>query len=152
MNKRKHKRFIKRLETLFRCNSKSFKGRSKNLSENGLFIKTRNSFIPNTTLNIQLTMPNGEKSFLIGKVKHAIKNPVLRNESGMGIKLIEKDQIYIDFINSYSGQKQSFAGSHDHPECHIITCSDCNVKNKVPAVKLSLQPKCGRCGNQLTVP
>lgn len=33
----------------------------------------------------------------------------------------------------------------------IITCPSCGTKNRIPAAKIHLQPKCGRCGHKLQV-
>jgi len=35
---------------------------------------------------------------------------------------------------------------------NIIVCPSCGAKNRIPADKLHLTPKCGRCGTQLSVP
>ena len=34
----------------------------------------------------------------------------------------------------------------------IIVCPSCGAKNRIPAEKQHLTPKCGRCGTQLSVP
>lgn len=47
-----------------------------------------------------------------------------------------------------SGSQESFSASQ-LPEYLIITCSDCRVKNKIVREKLSLNPRCGKCGTFL---
>jgi len=47
-----------------------------------------------------------------------------------------------------SGSQESFSASQ-LPEYLIITCLDCSVKNKVASKKLSLNPRCGKCGTLL---
>lgn len=34
----------------------------------------------------------------------------------------------------------------------IIRCQNCGTKNRIPAGKEHLKPKCGRCGQRITVP
>jgi len=35
---------------------------------------------------------------------------------------------------------------------NIVVCPDCGAKNRIPADKQHLTPKCGRCGTRLPVP
>jgi len=100
VDRRKHPRFIKRLKTIFSSDGKSSTGVSSNLSENGLFIRTRNSFVPDTIIDIGLLMSDGRKSFLKGQVKWAFKMPLSTFKNGMGVELIEKDTTYINFLES----------------------------------------------------
>jgi hypothetical protein len=46
MNKRKHRRFTKRLEAKFIADGESFLCITSNLSENGLFIRTKRGLLP----------------------------------------------------------------------------------------------------------
>ncbi len=142
MIKRQHERFTKRLETRFSSGDLSFTGISSNLSEGGLFIRTQHGFAPGTIIDIELVLPDGKISFLRGKVKRSIRTSIstYQSKNGMGVELIEKDEAYINFIKSFTTNL---------PEFQIIPCPNCGVKNKIPGTKLSMGPKCGRCGTSL---
>ena len=88
----------------------------------------------------------------------------------MGIEIIENDPRYIDFIRSVLPDAVEEPGSEgaktdtsfqediqeplpDEPlqtEFTIIACPQCGARNKVNNAKLSLGPKCGKCGHPLT--
>lgn len=142
MFERQHERFTKRLETKFSSGDLSFTGISSNLSEGGLFIRTQRGFAPGTIIDIELVLPDGKTSFLKGRVKRSIRTSISTHQSknGMGVELIEKDAAYINFIKSFATNL---------PEFQIISCPNCRVKNKIPVRKLSMGPKCGKCGTPL---
>ncbi len=115
-------------------------------------------------------LPGASEVKLKGRVRRSLKTPVISIKNGMGIEIIENDPQYISFIRSvypdaYEGpdtvgpgpdisfQENSPGPSPDgalQPEFTIITCPGCSAKNKVNKEKLSLGPKCGRCGHPLT--
>lgn len=142
MFERQHERFTRRLETKFSSGDLSFTGISSNLSEGGLFIRTQRGFAPGTIIAIELALPDGKISFLKGRVKRSIRTSISTHQSknGMGVELIEKDAAYINFIKSFATNL---------PEFQIISCPNCGVKNKVLSTKLSMKPKCGKCGTSL---
>ncbi len=49
------------------------------------------------------------------------------------------------------GEKRTEGAYYSGPETIIITCQSCNVKNRVMREKLSIGPKCGRCGAALNI-
>jgi hypothetical protein len=157
----RHPRFTKRLEARFHAAGLSFTGILSNLSENGLFIRTNRGFAPDTVINIELLIPDRKISFLKGIVRRTIKTPMSSLKNGMGIELIEKDDIYIDFVKSFTEEtetktdrdteRETVTEKSSAPEFHIISCPNCGIKNKVSHAKLSLGPKCGRCGTPLTI-
>lgn len=149
MGKRFQRRITKRLETKFSSSGLTFTGMSSNLSENGLFIRTRHGFIPGTILDIELLTPEGKTSFLKGKVRRTLKTQISTLRNGMGIELIEKDATYMDFIQSIERGKETTPEDMGHQEFHIIACPNCRVKNKISSEKLYLRPKCGKCGSPL---
>lgn len=148
MEKRKHKRFTKRLETRFSSGGMSFSGVSSNLSERGMFIRTKRSFAPGIAIDIELVMPDGKKSFLKGIVIWTIKTPVSTSKNGMGVELIEKDAKYMDFLKAIKGEETTPKAA-SVSEFQIISCPQCNAKNKVLSSKISLRPRCGKCGASL---
>jgi hypothetical protein len=153
----RHPRFTKRLEARFSSTGLSFTGILSNLSESGLFIRTNRGFAPGSVIDIELVMPGGKVSFLKGLVKRTIKTPMSSLKNGMGIELTEKDAIYINFVKSFSEEtdrdteRETDTEKSSPPEFHIIPCPNCGIKNKVSHEKLSLGPKCGRCGTPLTI-
>ena len=102
MDRREHPRFVKRLKTKFYSNGHVFTGISSNISKNGLFIRTSKGFSPDTIINIELVMPSNKISDLKGIVTRTIKTPFTSMKNGMGIKILEKDTIFVDFIESLS--------------------------------------------------
>lgn len=157
-------RFTKRLEVTFSSGVHSFKGILSNISENGLFIRTNRGFAPGVVVDIELVLPDLRVSRLKGIVRRTIKTPVTTTKNGMGIELIEKDQNYIDFFNEFikeTGFENDYKDIEDNPyveqktepppEFLIISCPNCGVKNKVSYKKISLSPKCGKCGASLPV-
>lgn len=170
MSKRKHTRFIRRLETEFSAEGKEYRAISSDFSCRGLFIRTNHAFPPGTVLTISVHLPDGITSHLKGKVCRALKTTVVSLKNGMGIELIEKDQQYTDFMLMFTpecdeekekknveGPKASPHPSRQHEkaaeqpaaEFVIIACPACGVKNKVRTERLPHGPKCGKCGTPL---
>ncbi len=100
MEKRDSKRRIKRLEVTFSSNGNKNRGITSNVSEKGLFIRTKKGFAPGTALDIELHIPSGETLKLHGKVARLIKTQFNAVKNGMGIELLDLDLKYIQFIKS----------------------------------------------------
>jgi hypothetical protein len=94
-------------------------------------------------------------SFLKGIVKRSIRLPLPEFKSGMGVELIEKDALYPDLVKSLNTEteKQSEGSTiaATMPEYQIVTCSNCNTKNRVPVNKISMGPRCSRCKTPLSI-
>ena len=151
----RHPRFTKRLEVTFSSGGLSYKGILSNLSANGLFIRTNRGFAPGTTVDIQLMMPGDKISSLKGIVRRTVKTPLAPVKNGMGIELITRDETYVTFVTT-SLQEQGIDTKdlpvpEPVPDFQIISCEGCGVKNKVLLEKLSLSPKCGKCGALLII-
>jgi len=164
---RRHKRFIRRLETEFTADNKNYRGISSDLSESGLFIRTQHAFIPNTLVDINIHLPDIADVKLKGCVKRSIKTPIVSVKNGMGIEILVNNPLYINFVKSVLPVVQPEPGTkgpeldtsfHKHirepqpaapqpPEFTIIACPNCSVRNKVNNAKLLLGPKCGKCGS-----
>jgi hypothetical protein len=140
MRKRRYKRYIRRLETEFTIGGSTFRGISSDLSEKGLFIRTGKGFVPGSILDIVIYLPNGEKAKVKGIVRRTIKTDSTLVKNGMGIEILENDEVYTKFIKDLTGG-----------DFIIVTCHNCKIKNKVPAEKLSMGPKCGNCKEPLRV-
>ena len=126
--------------------------------------------MPGTLIDIVIHLHGDSHVKLKGRVMSSFKTPVISIKNGMGIEIIENDPVYIDFVRSVypdageesdpngpkpdtSFQKQSPEPPPDkplQPEFTIIACPECGARNKVNNAKLSLGPKCGKCGHPLT--
>lgn len=98
--KRRFTRYRKRLRTEFRAGDQHFKGISTNVSERGLFIRTRHVFRAGVVVNVKIYLPEKKHCTLKGIVRYARRMLILRNRNGMGIELLEKDSVYMGFIRS----------------------------------------------------
>lgn len=159
MSKRKSNRFKKRLEVTFTKGTDNYHGITSDLSNKGLFIRTRYIFSPGSVLDIKITLPDGSVSQIKGMVKRAVNIPISTFKNGLGIEITQKDAAYDKFVNSMdtgAGAEQLNTSTPNDPqpsqmpEYLIIPCSNCNAKNKVATAKLSLSPKCGKCGTALS--
>ncbi|MEW6109069.1 MAG: PilZ domain-containing protein [Nitrospirota bacterium] len=166
---RKQERFIRRLETEFSADNKTYRGISSDLSLTGLFIRTNHAFAPGSVIDITIHLPEGVTSKLRGKVRRAFKTPFVALKNGMGIELTERDSNYINFIKTYLSEDEFKAPSEKaktgtesaakkeapsgavNQDFLILSCSKCGAKNKVPGSKISMGPKCGKCGSQLII-
>lgn len=165
MSKRKCDRFVRRLETEFSGEGKNYRGISSDLSRSGLFIRTNHAFAPGTIIDIVIHLPDGTSSKLKGTVRRALKTPAVSIKNGMGIELIEKDDFYARFLDTFfpdeEGTGQKTADGTQRPETirevpkpasaefMIVICVHCNVRNRVRSSKVAFGPKCGRCGHAL---
>jgi hypothetical protein len=162
MGKRTYKRFTKRVEVEFRSGGRVFKGISSDISENGLFVRTRNSLVPGSPVEMRLYLPDGTVSRIKGLVRRAVRTHSTVIKSGMGIEVLEYDKYYGNFLKDLVGglKGPDLSGSHapdedagesaaDRPKSRIIACPSCGVKNRIPAAKLSQGPRCGKCKEAL---
>ena len=157
-------RFTKRLEVAFSSGGLSFRGILSNISISGIFIRTNKGFAPGTTVDMELMLPDNTVSSLRGIVRRTIKTSLKTTGNGMGVELTRKDDRYENFIRGFleeadrdAAQEAEMGPSEREPEkppvtdFEIISCSNCGAKNKVLREKLSLSPKCGKCGAFLPV-
>lgn len=125
--------------------------------------------MPDTLIDIVIHLPGTSDVKLKGMVRRSVKTPAINIKNGMGIEILENDPRYIDFVRSVypeaceepdSGDPKPDTSFQKHinepppdgtlqPEFTIIACPECGVRNKVNNAKLSLGPKCGRCGHPL---
>lgn len=151
------KRFTKRLEVTFRAGGIDFRGILSNISDNGIFIRTNRGFAPNTTLDIELVLPDNTVSHMKGIVRRTIKTP-LAMKNGMGIELTKKDAAFEKFVKTFYKDIDSDSDAttqeedqSSQPDYQIISCPRCGVKNKVPQAKISEGPLCGKCKTPLVI-
>jgi hypothetical protein len=154
-SKRRYKRYKRRVEVEFTTGDTTYKGISSDLSEKGLFIRTRYAMVPGTEVSIKLYLPNGNVAHVKGIVRHSLKTSFNFVKNGMGIELVEIDRNYENFLYEelidYDRKEQIGAESlqKEAPEYIIISCPSCSVKNRVRKDRLSMSPKCGKCGTLL---
>lgn len=164
MAKRDCDRRTRRLEVKFKSckGAETYSGTTSDISESGLFVRTRYGLIPGTFVEVQIYLPDGTIAGIQGQVKRTIKTGINTFKNGMGILITEKDQNYLKLLNGQidentgrndSGIGQGFSempkgASHAEQKIEyvIVVCNGCNVKNKVAKHKLSLGPRCGKCG------
>ena len=131
MEKRNHPRFIKRLETRISIDQTSFWSISGDLSESGLFIRTNRGYNVGTPIDIELSLPGNRVSFLKGIVRRTIRTPIPTMRNGMGIEIVEKDEIFRDFVKSISRKRKENVVEEQTPtELQIISSLNCEVANK----------------------
>lgn len=135
---RQHERFIKRLETEFVVKGTTFRGICRDFSEHGIFIRTRNGPPPDTELDMKIYLPRSKETYLKGTVMRTTKTDSTLVKNGVGVRLTQRDQAYMDFLDQDLGITNI-----------IVVCHECRVKNKVPRAKLSMRPKCGKCKQPL---
>lgn len=157
------RRFTKRLEATFSTGGMKFRGISSDLSEGGLFIRTRNGLTPGTITDIEIFLSEGKTCRLKGIVRRTIKTSLSTIKNGMGIEILERDSNYLELLRGIETDTEvpdeSFppppiTGSREEKKTAagsslIIVCPACGAKNRVPAGKLPLGPKCGKCGETL---
>jgi Tfp pilus assembly protein PilZ len=165
LSKRKHDRFVRRLETEFSAQDKNYRGISSNLSRSGLFIRTNHAFPIGTLVDILIHLPDGTSSRLKGIVWRALKTSVVSLKNGMGIELTEKDAFYTKFLDTFFQVQEEAArqlvASTEKPAAIeevikldlaayvIVACAHCNARNKVSRSKIAFSYACGKCGHPL---
>jgi hypothetical protein len=106
--RRRQKRFVKRCTIEYASDGQTYRGLCRNLSLDGLFIKTRKPLVLEKVIDMILHLPDGSTSHLTGKVTRATREPYslvleragIPSKDGMGIELIEKDANYLKFLAS----------------------------------------------------
>jgi hypothetical protein len=130
MERRKHPRFIKRLETRIVIDHLNFRSISSDLSENGLFIRTKRGCNVETPIDIELSLPGNRVAFLKGIVRRTIRTSIPTMKNGMGIEIIEKDKTFIDFVKSIGeSRKDNMVEEQIPPELQMISSLNCEVTN-----------------------
>ena len=106
--RRRQKRFVKRCTVEFSSEGHTYRGICRNLSLDGLFIKTRKPLGLEKIIDMLLYLPDGSTSKLTGRVTRATREPYsliferagIPSKDGMGIQLLEKDANYLKFLES----------------------------------------------------
>ncbi len=153
MSKREAKRYVRRLEAEFESGGFSGRGVTSDLSKKGVFVRTHKALAPGTPVTVRIHLHDGRISVIKGIVKRSIKIPIYASDikNGMGIEIIEMDDLFDELIKTFEQEELTNKdGRQDEQrDFIIITCPSCGVKNKVLTSKISLGPRCGRCGASL---
>lgn len=160
-------RFTKRLGAEFSGGGDTNRGFVSNVSETGLFIRTRRSYKEGSPIDIKITLPDGKVSFIKGVVSRVVTDELgLSAKNGMGIEITHKDDTYVSFLRGFggfaggAGEKPAPEGKHNNeekpyhggkPRVVVLRCPACGAGNRVPAAVVSLGLiKCGKCRSPLS--
>ncbi len=98
--KREYKRHIAKLEAEVTADGHILKGTTVRLSEKGFFVRSQQSFIVSTPVEIRLYLTEDNFCRLKGVIKYARSGDIFKRDNGMGIELTERDPKYLEFIRS----------------------------------------------------
>jgi hypothetical protein len=98
VDKRKDKRYSKRLKVRMSSGNLRRSGIMKNVSKNGMFIMSSKEFTENMAINIELPLSNNKTSFLNGIITRNMGIPESNWLIGAGIRLTEKDETFFNFL------------------------------------------------------
>lgn len=160
---------MRRLEAEFSVNDRHHRGISSNFSLGGMFIRTNHAFPTGTLIDILVHLPDGKTAALTGRVKMALKTPAVSIRNGMGVEIVENDNVYVDFIKSLSKEdplseernqemvspSEGGQASFMVPESEdfsVITCVRCGTRNRVRKSGMLEAMRCGRCGASFKPP
>jgi len=96
MGRRELLRVEARIEVEYKSFEQFYREYTKDISRGGLFIRTRNTFKPQTVLEINLRLPGYDKPFnIVGEVVHSIDVETAEKngwEPGMGIQIVDFEE------------------------------------------------------------
>ncbi|HYA14133.1 MAG TPA: PilZ domain-containing protein [Syntrophales bacterium] len=106
--RRRQKRFVKRCTIEFTSDGQTYRGICRNLSLDGLFIKTRKLLPLEKTIEMIVDLPDGSTSKLTGRITRETRERYsliferagIPSKDGIGIQLIKKDANYLKFLAS----------------------------------------------------
>jgi len=122
MEKRKHPRFNKNLVAQVVADDVSLFVITSDLSENGLFIRSKRCFAPDTVVGIEIATSDNMASLLKGVVRRTVDTSDSIN-NGMGVEIVEKDETYIHFLKSLIGETETNAVEESAVLCSEISAS-----------------------------
>jgi hypothetical protein len=99
IERRKLKRFMTRIPAIFRCGPLTGKGFVKNLSKEGLFLRTDRLPKPGMRVQIVIEGPDGGKIEVVGMVRWTTEQiPDREPQPGFGMRFDGVTEDYIDFF------------------------------------------------------
>ena len=106
MNQRKEDRFNTRLMAKIHSGVLRAWGVLKDISANGLLIKSNHKLKLDTPVDIEVIMPDGETATIKGVVRRITITPDANRKFGIGIEVIEKDMMYKTLVQYASEKKE----------------------------------------------
>jgi len=132
VQKRRHRRFTKRIEAEFNFGDRKIVGISSDLSERGLFIRTRYPLAIGSAVDLTLYLSGDKTAQVQGIVRRAVKGQSALIKSGMGIELTGYDDTYADFLSNVLGVQVIREGVSDVEYKAVRGGSD-RVENTSPS-------------------
>jgi hypothetical protein len=105
MEKRQHPRFNKSLVAQVVANDIRLFVITGDLSKNGLFIRSKRCFAPDTIVDIEIVTSDNMVSLLKGVVRRTVDTSGSMN-NGMGVEIVEKDAAYTHFLKPLIGETE----------------------------------------------
>ena len=106
MDKRKEDRFNTRLMVKLRSGVLKTWGVLKDVSANGLLVKSNHKFNPEASIDIEVIMADGETATISGIVKRINETPNANRKFGIGIEVIEKNLLYRNLVNQIAHKQE----------------------------------------------
>jgi hypothetical protein len=122
MEKRKHLRFNKSLVAQVVANDIRLFVITSDLSKNGLFIRSKRCFAPDTIVDIEIATSDYMVSLLKGVVRRTADAFGSMN-NGMGVEIVEKDAAYIHFLKPLIGETEKNVVEESAVPCSQISAS-----------------------------
>ena len=107
MDKRRAKRYTTKLHVKLHSGSIISWGILCDVSENGLFLKCSRDFSIEAVINLEIFMPDNINSLLKGIIRRKIEMSDSYRKHGLGIELIEKDTLYMQYLKYLAGARKN---------------------------------------------
>ena len=111
MKQRKENRFNTRLMVKLRSGVLKTWGVLKDISANGLLVKSNHKFNPSDPIEIEVMMPDGDIASIKGVVKRVMIIPDGNIKFVIGIELIEKNLLYRNLVKQTASKQKNIAGA-----------------------------------------
>ena len=96
--KRKKRRIYEQLFVQVSVGENSWRGNTKNVSANGLFIRFSDeiiaTFVPEQRIDMRLILPNGDTCRLFGRVARVVLDDPQRIRHGIGVEIMGGEAIH----------------------------------------------------------
>jgi hypothetical protein len=106
MDKRKEDRFNTKLMVKLHSGVIRAWGVLKDLSANGLLVKSNHKLNLETPVDIEVVMPDGEIATIRGVVKRVIGTPDAHRKFGIGVEITDKNLMYRNLVRYVAAKKE----------------------------------------------
>jgi hypothetical protein len=100
IDRRKDRRYAKRLTVKMSSGNLRRSGIVRDVSENGMHVTSGKDFTRDMPIDIELSLPNQKTSFLKGRITRNVEIPGSSWLIGVGIDLTEKDETFLNFLTN----------------------------------------------------